>query len=388
MSYYDFNLLFTPGPTNVPYRVLEAGSRPMLHHRTAEFSKIVENSIYKMKEVFGTKEDVLMVHTTGRGAMEGALKNLFQPGEEILSICNGKFGEMFADIGETIGLKVTRTCTNWLEPIQLEVIEKELEANAHIRGVTITHCDTSTGVANPIEQIGEVVRKHGRLLIVDCVSSLGCMEFKFDEWRVDVALTASQKGLMSPTGISFVAINERAWDVIEKSNSNGYYINFKEIKKEFGRLETPGSTPTSLAASVNESLNMIFEEGLENVLKRHETISIAIKECMPAIGLELFPKGLTNRSHSLTVLKVPEGISSEQIVTMAKEYYGIQIAGGLGKYKDTTIRIGHMGYIREREALLIIAALEDIMHRLGYTESMGRALKIFNGLLTRVKVRG
>lgn len=384
MSYYENNILFTPGPTNVPYRVLEAGSRPMLHHRTDEFRNILKNVIYKMKEVFGTEEDVLLVHATGRGAMEGALKNLFRPEEEILSVCNGKFGEMFADIGDTVGLKVTRICLDWLEPIQLEVIEKALQNNANIKAVTITHCDTSIGVRNPIDQIGELVRRYGKLLIVDCVSSLGCMEFKFDEWKVDVALTASQKGLMSPTGISFVSINKRAWSAVENSNSQGYYINFKDIKKEFQGFETPGSTPVSLVVSINESLNMIFEEGIENVLKRHERISSAIKGCMPSIGLNLFPESLTERAHSLTVLKVPDGMASKDVVSLAKEYYGIQIASGLGKYKDTTIRIGHMGDIREREALLVVAVLEDVMYRLGYTKSVGKALTIFSDLLRKV----
>ncbi|NPV44032.1 MAG: alanine--glyoxylate aminotransferase family protein [Firmicutes bacterium] len=378
MRHYEQAILFTPGPTNVPFRVLAAGSKPLLHHRSDEFSMILKDVIRKMKEVFETSQDVLIVHTTGRGAMEGAIINALSPGDEILCVCNGKFGEMFADIGEVNGLKVKRMFTDWLEPVDPSLIEENLKHNKDIKAVTITHCDTSTAVINPIKEIGEIVRKYNRLFIVDCISSLGCMEFKFDDWKVDIAITASQKGLMAPTGISFVAINQRAWDAVEKSKFRNYYIDFKDIKdKLYNGWETPGSTPISLVVSVNESLDMIFEEGLKNVYKRHFAISRAIKKSLPLIGFELFPETVVERSPSVTALKVPDGLTSSQIIDMAMGKYGILIASGLGKYKNSVIRIGHMGSISIREAVLLITILENIMYELGRIDCMGKALMSF-----------
>lgn len=203
--------LFTPGPVSVAPRVLSAASRPMIHHRTPEFHDILDDAIHKMKRLFGTAEDVLLVHTSGRGAMEGTLRNLFPPGDKILCICNGKFGQMFAEIAKVCDLKCRRLFEDWFQPVALSQLDAVLEIDPEIKGVTVVHSDTSTAGINPIGEIGDIVRRHGRMLVVDCISSLGVMEFKLDEWKVDAAITASQKGLMAPAGISFVAMNHRAW---------------------------------------------------------------------------------------------------------------------------------------------------------------------------------
>lgn len=374
---YNNYLLYTPGPTNVPYRVLEAGNRPMMHHRTKEFAKILDDVIKNMKLLFKTDHDVLLVHTSGRGAMEGSILNVIDRKYEVLAVCNGKFGEMFAEIGELHGYKVNRIFNSWLEPVDTKIIDEMLAKNKNIKAVTITHTDTSTAVSNPIKEIGDIVRKHNRLFIVDCISSLATMDFQFDNWNVDVAITASQKGLMAPTGISFVAINGRAWVAMREAANRNFYINFADIKEKQSTSETPGSTPISLVNSVNEAVKIILEEGLEEVYKRHYTISIALKNSLPELGFRLFPESILNRSHSLTVLKVPDAISSSQIINMVKEKYRIILASGLGKYKDSTIRIGHMGYITLREAILVVAVLEDVMASLGASKEHGRALKAF-----------
>jgi aspartate aminotransferase-like enzyme len=375
-------ILFTPGPVSISPKVLAAGSRPMIHHRTAEFHVILDSVINKMKKLFGTAGDVLLVHTTGRGSMDGVLHNLFSPGEKILSICNGKFGHMFADIAEACDLKVQRVFEDWLQPVILEQIDDALKNDPAIKGVTVIHSDTSTAVLNPIAEIGNIVRQHDRLLIVDCISSLGAMEFKLDEWKVDAAVTASQKGLMAPTGISFVAINNRGWAAVQKAAKPGYYVNFKNIKKFFDeKRETPGSTPVSLVVSVNESLEMIFEEGLENVYKRHAVISQAIKNSLGAMGLTLLPEGKVDRSHSVTLVKVPDGIRPSQIREMAKDKYGVLVASGHSDFKETAFRIGHMGAITTREALLVIAALELIFFELGLVDTAGKGLEGYHASL-------
>ena len=375
-------MLFTPGPVNVSPRVLAAGSRPMIHHRSDEFHAILDNVITKMKVLFGTAEDVLLVHTSGRGAMTGALRNLLAPGEKLLCICNGKFGEMFANIAETCDFEVERMFEDWLQPVNLEQIDVALNNDPLIKGVTVIHSDTSTAVANPIADIGSIARRHDRLLIVDCISSLGAMEFKFDDWQVDAAITASQKGLMAPTGISFVAVNQRGWAAVEKATKPGYYVNFKNIKKFYEeKHETPGSTPVSLVVSVNEALEMLFEEGLPNVYLRHEILSQAIRDSVQAMGLTLLPEGNVVRSHTVTLVKSPEGVKPSLIREMAKEKYGILIASGLGNFKESAIRIGHLGIMTPREALLVTAVLELILFELGAVEKPGSGLEALHACL-------
>ena len=375
-------LLFTPGPVSISPRVLAAGSRPMIHHRTPEFHAIMVNVIEKMKQLFGTTDDVLLVHSTGRGSMGGVLRNLFSPGEKILSICNGKFGHMFADIAESCDLEVQRFSTEWLSQVITEKLDQTLQEDPHIKGVTVIHNDTSTAVINPIAHIGNIVRRHDRLLVVDCISSLGAMEFKLDDWQVDAAITASQKGLMAPTGISFVAVNQRGWAAVEKATKPGYYVNFKNIKQFYDdKHETPGSTPVSLVTAVNESLEMLFEEGLPNVYRRHRIISQAIQCSVQAMGLTLLPKADANRSHTVTLVEAPHGVNPAIIRDIAREKYGILIASGLGDLKKTAFRIGHLGMITSREALLVIAALELILFELGIVEKPGIGLEAFHSAI-------
>jgi len=379
MQKSDSPLLFTPGPVSIAPRVLAAGSRPMIHHRTPEFHAILENVVEKMKQLFGTSGDVLLVHGTGRASMEGALRNLFSPGEKVLCICNGKFGHMFADIAQACDLEVQRIFTEWMGPVIIDQIEHSLRQDPAIKGVTVIHSDTSTAVINPIPAIGDIVRRHERLLLVDCISSLGAMEFQLDHWRVDAAITASQKGLMSPTGISFVAVNQRAWAAVEKAAKPGYYVNFKNIKNFYDeKRETPGSTPVSLVAAVNEALEMLSEEGLPNVYRRHEIISQAIRGSVQAMGLNLLPEGNVNRSHTVTLVQAPHGVKPALIREMAKDKYGILIASALGDFKETAFRIGHLGMITIREALLVIAALELILYELGVVQKPGSGLEAFH----------
>ncbi len=380
-------LLFTPGPVSVSPEVLAAGSRPMIHHRTPEFHAVLENVIEKMKRLFGTTDDVLLVHATGRGSMAGVLRNLFSPGEKVLCICNGFFGHMYAEIAEACDLKVQKIFTDWLGPVAADQIDLVLGQDPSIKGITVIHSDTSTAVINPIAEIGEIVRRHDRLLVVDCISSLGAIELKFDDWKVDAAITASQKGLMSPTGISFVAVSQRAWAAAEKAAKPGYYVDFKNIKKFYDeKRETPGSTPVSLVASVNEALEMLFEEGLPNVYRRHCTLATAIQRSAQAMGLTLLPRGDVVRSHSVTLAQVPEKASPAAIRQNAREKYGLLIASGLGDFKETALRIGHLGMVTTREALLIVAALELILFELGVVKKPGSGLAAFHASLAAARI--
>jgi aspartate aminotransferase-like enzyme len=379
MKKFRETLMFTPGPVNVSPRVLSAGSRPMIHHRTDEFHAILESVVVRMKILFGTTSDVLLVHSTGRGAMEGALRNLFNPGETILSVCNGRFGQMFAEIGEGCNLTVRRIFEDWRQPVRLDQIDEILGSHPEVRGVTVVHSETSTARINPLNEIGRIVRKHERLLVVDCISSLGAMPLHMDDWRVDVAVTASQKGLMVPAGIAFAAVNSRAWEAAEKIQKPGLAFNFKNIRKFYDeKRETPGSSPVSLVASVKESLDMIFEEGLENVFRRHALLARSIRSALSAIGLAVYPENDAERSPSVTLVRVPESIKPSSIKDAARDRYGVLIASGLGEFQDSTIRIGHLGLMTIREALLIVSVLELILMEIGLNDSPGKGLTAFH----------
>lgn len=374
MKTYEDLQLFTPGPVSVPSRVLSAGARPMLHHRTPEFSRILIDLTKNMQKLLGTKQDVLLVHTSGRGAMEGSILNLFTPGAEILSVCNGKFGEMFAEIAERYGLTVYRTSRDWLAPLDWNEVEQALIDNPNIKAITICHCETATAVVNDIGRAADLAQKYGKLILVDCISSAGCMPIEFDQWGLDVVITASQKGLMSPTGLSMVVLSEKAWQAADMAKLPKFYINFRDIQKNLHnqKPETPGSTPVSLVTGLAEALTMLCEEGKENAYARHEVIAQAIRAGVEALGLELFPAGITNRSSALTAFHVPDSITSSKLRSIIKERFGLITAAGLGNaYKERVVRIGHMGNVYPKDSLLIIAALEASLDELNYLHSTG-----------------
>jgi aspartate aminotransferase-like enzyme len=365
--------LFTPGPVNVPPRVLAAGARPFLHHRTAEAAVIIDRLVQQAKALFETQQDVLLVHTTGRGAMEGAIQNLLSPGDEILCVCNGKFGEMFAEIAERNGLITHRVGTDWLKPLRLDEVEAALATRPQIKAITVCHNETTTACLNDIKGIAAIAKRHGILSIVDAVSSAGCAPIRFDAWQIDALVTASQKGLMSPPGLSFVVLSDAAWKAVDAANNSRFYIQFRDIQKNLNgkRAETPGTTPMSLVANVDEALSMILAEGSEECYARHELVGQAIRAGLTAMGLKLFPEEAEQRSPALTAFRVAPEVSVA-LKKSLRETFGIVVASGLGKeYKDNVIRIGHMGHVYAKDALTIVAAVEASLFEAGVITAIG-----------------
>lgn len=369
--------LFTPGPVNIPNRVLVASSFVNYHHRSDEFSRILKNTLANLKPLFGTRQQVLPIHATGRGALEGVYNNILTQQDKVICICNGSFGEMAAKTLERNGIPTERVFNSWeqeVDIVQLEQLIVEKKATA----IIAVHNDTSNGIVNPIPDIGKLARKHDLLFIVDTVSGLGCMPFKFDEWGVDAAVTASQKGLMSPAGISFAVLSPRAMEALEKRIPRGFYIDLKDIRENIDkRNQTPGSTPVNLVLAVNEAINMINEEGLENVFARHKALSKATKEAMIALGFELFPQKCNLRSDSLTVCSIPTGMDINRILSHLDKKYRIKIGSGLGSYSNSIIRIAHMGHCYIEDMLECITTLEATLLDLGYVETIGKGLNSF-----------
>jgi len=355
-------LLMTPGPTRVPERVRRAAARPMIHHRTPEFSRELAAAMELLGPVFGTSAKVLPVHTTGRGALEAAICNLLSPGDEIAACCNGKFGEMWAGLAESYGVVAHRFSTDWTRDASAGELEQLFDDHPRIRAVTVAYGDTSTGVANDVRAIARVTRAHDALTFVDAVSSLGGMPFAFDFWEIDVAVTASQKCLMSGPGLAWAVLSERAWRTSESARLPRNYWNFADILRAVSkpRPETPGSAPVQLVLQVAEALRMIHEEGLDRVFARHAGMAERTRAGVASLGLMLQCPSLTQHSATLTAVALPARLDPKTFRDRIKAR-GILTAAGLGQFEATGFRIGHMGDIRLPDVERTLAAVGDAL---------------------------
>ena len=355
-------LLMTPGPTRVPDRVLAAGARPMLHHRAPEFSRELAAMIELLQPFFGTSQPVLPVHTTGRGAMEASICNLFSPGDALAVCCNGKFGEMWATLGASYGLTVHRFCTDHDRDLDLRVLEALLDAHRDIRGVALAYGDTSTGVANDVAGAARVARSRGALVLVDGVSSIGGMPFEFDDWDVDVAVTASQKCLMSSPGLAFAVLSDRAWSANATARLPRNYWDLAAVRESVTKPkpETPGTTPVHLVLQVAEALRVLQEEGINEVHQRHERMAKLASEGTSVLGLAPQCPSLRRRSTTLTAIALPPDLPPARVRDGLKAL-GILTAAGLGPYQDFAFRIGHMGDIRETDVRRTLDALGAVL---------------------------
>ncbi|GHV52841.1 class V aminotransferase [Deltaproteobacteria bacterium] len=374
--------LYTPGPVTVPHRVRAAAALPMIHHRSPEFHAVYASCIENMQWLLGTKQDVLLAHTSGRGAMEACITNLLCKGDAAATVVNGNFGVMFAKIAKAYGVTTHPVLADWTRPFAGEAAAAELaavlKANPGIKAVTICHNDTANSVENDIRLAASVAHEQGAMLFVDGVSSVGCALLEFDEWGIDALATASQKGLMSPAGVSFVALSDRAWEAAGRSDLPRYFTDFTAIRNKFhekaGAPETPGSTPVLQVRCVAEALSMIREEGRAEVFARHERLAAAIRAGLTAMNLEIVPANAQRPSKSVTTFLLPSGVNGAAVRSALLDDFGIRIAGGLGEYKDSTLRIGHMGYFFDADALCVISALEAALFRLGVLFEPGRGI--------------
>lgn len=358
-------LLMTPGPTRVPERVLQAGARPMIHHRTPEFSREISAMVEGLKPFFGTSSAVLPLHTTGRGGLEAAICNFFSAGDAIAVCCNGKFGEMWAGFAESYGLRVHRIATDWERNVDAAAVEAVLSQDKSIKAVAMPYGDTSTGVANDVRAVARIAGARGVLTMADGVSSIGGMPFAFDEWGVDVAVSASQKCFMSSPGLAFVAVSERAWAAYGRAKLPRNYLNLGSVRDEIGKSkpETPGTAPVHLVMQVAEALRMLHEEGVAAVFARHARMAELARSGAAALGLAPQCPQLTGRSTTLTALALPSDLPAQKLREGMKAR-GILTAAGLDRFKDTAFRIGHMGDIREDDVARALAALASVIAEL------------------------
>ncbi len=367
------NYLLTPGPTPLPAQVMEAMSRPIIHHRTPQFQAILKEATEGLKYVFQTKNDVFILSSSGTGAMEAAVVNLLSSGDTALVIQGGKFGERWTEICKSYGINVEIIDVEWGKAVNPVDIEKKLKANPKIKAVFTTQCETSTGVVNDIAAIGAVIKTTDAVLVVDAISSLGAIDLKTDEWACDMVVSGSQKGLMLPPGLGFISISPKAVKLIESSKSPRYYFDLRKAKKALDKTDTPFTSSITLIIALNEALKMIRQDELENIFSRHKKMAGATRAAVKALGLELFAP--QDGSDVVTAVKVPAGIDGEKLVKTMRDTYGVTIAGGQEELKGKIFRIAHMGFIEEFDIITGISCLEKVLTQMGYKFQLGAGVK-------------
>ncbi len=367
-----------PGPTNIPPRILKALASKPIDHRGEEFEKLVGKCLKGLQEIYRTKNDILMFPSSGSGILESVIVNLFSLGDTIVVGSMGVFSERMALIAESHGLKVIRVSKVWgesVKSIDIEEILKE-DKNFLIKGVCVPQNETATGVVNDIESISKIIKdlNHPALLIVDIVSSLGCYPFENDKWDVDIAIGASQKGLMLPAGIGMVSVSQKAWDAVEKSTLPKWYWDYKAAKEKIKVLRFTYTPPTSLMIGLSESIDMFREEGIENIWARHALMSKAVRNAAEAMGLKLLAeKGF--ESDTVTTIMLPEEIKDNEFFHLVESKYGVVLGCGLERLAGKLFRVGHMGTIDKLDIYAIMGAIEMGLYEMGYKVELGSAAK-------------
>lgn len=365
-------LLMTPGPVHLDSEVLLAGARPLTHHRTTDFSPLYEDCVARLKKVFGTTQRLYLTTSSGTGVMETAIANLFNDGETVLCVDTGIFGQRFAKIAEAFRLKVIVLKCDDGKRVRVEQIAEALEKNPEIAGVTVTFNETSTGIWNNVEEIGKFLKDKNRIFITDGVSGIGALPFKMDEWHVDVAVSASQKGFLTPPGVGMIALSEKAWKKVESVKCHGYYFDLK-LYKENQELPVPAYpwTPAiNVMFSLQTALHKIERTGLDNVFAHYAKLAGGLRAALKALNLKIFTEESAT-SNVLTVFYVPEGINPKEIVAEMRNRYGILIAAGQGPFIEKVLRITTIGAIGERDLIGTIGLLEMVLQKKGYIKQAG-----------------
>ncbi len=363
----DKQMLMIPGPTPVPPQVLLAMAKHPIGHRSGEFSKIMGQVNDDLKWLHQTNHDVLTLTVSGTGAMEAGIINFLSPGDRVLVGSNGKFGDRWGKISKAFGLEVDIISAEWGKPLDTEEFRSKLEADTEkkIKAVIVTHSETSTGILNDLETINKYVKAHGEaLIIVDAVTSLGAYNIPMDEWDLDVVASGSQKGYMIPPGLGFVAVGPKAWKAYETATLPKFYLDLEAYRKSTAKNTSPFTPPVNLIFALQAALEMMKKEGRDNIFARHRRLTDATRAAMKALSLPLFAP---DEAASTAVTAVaPVTIEAEAIRSVMKKRYDIALAGGQDHFKGKIFRIGHLGFVCDRDILSAIAALEGTLQELGY----------------------
>jgi aspartate aminotransferase-like enzyme len=363
--------LMTPGPAPVPEDVLLELARPVIHHRSAEAKQVITEVSSGLKEVFRTKNDVLILTASGTGAMEAAAVNAVPRGGKALVLDAGYFAHRWANICKAYGINAVTLNTEWGQTVDPEQVAQALKQHPDAVCVMGTLSETSTGTVHPVQAIGKVVARTEAVFAVDGISGVGAIACETDEWGIDLLCVGSQKALMLPPGLAFVSVSPKAWAKIDAFDAPAFYFNLKAARKKMAEFDTPYTPAHTLILALRASLRRIKEEGVEAVWARHKRMSEACQAGVLALGLELFS---SRPAEVLTAFRVPDGLKDTDIRDGLSERFGITTVGGQDKLKGQIVRIGHMGYMDEIDVIAGLAALETVLNELGYDVEPGRAL--------------
>jgi aspartate aminotransferase-like enzyme len=370
--------LLSPGPTPIPDDVLSVAAEPIIHHRTAEFSKIFMEVTEGLKYVFGTKEDVYVFTSSGTGAMEGAVVNTLSPGDKVLTINAGKFGERWGNICKAYGINFKEIVLEWGADYTKEQLAAELKANPDVKAVFTQLSETSSGAVYDIKGFAEVVAPTNAILVVDGISGLGVMPCPMDEWNLDVVLSGSQKSFMIPPGLAYIALSPKAWKMVETAKCPKFYFDLKKAKKNLEKKTTPWTPGISLIRQQKAALDRIKALTLEGLFKHHRVLGEATRAGAKALGLELLARKPGN---ILTALKTPAGVDGVNLVKVMQGKYMAYIAGAQDPNKGKFFRIAHLGYMGGFDIITALSALEMTLKDLNYPVEMGVAVKAAENVL-------
>jgi aspartate aminotransferase-like enzyme len=375
------NLLLTPGPTQIPPRICAALGKPIIHHRTPEFQANIKEAIEGLQYVFQTKNDVYPLACSGTGAMEAAVANLVGPGDKAITVEGGKFGQRWTELCKAYQAETEVITLEWGTAVKAEQIQKLLDQDKGVKAVFVTLNETSTGVLTDIKAIADIVKSTDAVLVVDAISGLGVVDLKMDAWGVDVVVSGSQKGFMLPPGLAFIAVNDKAYQVMEGCSNPRYYFDLRKAKKAFQKTDTAFTPAIGIIIALNEALKMFKEDGLDKLFQYYAKLAQGTRAAAKAIGLEMLASE-DCLSNALTAVKIPESIDGVKLVKIMRDTYGITIAGGQAQLKGKIIRIAHMGCVDEYDILTGISCLEKVLKELGHDFEMGAgvaaAQKVFN----------
>lgn len=375
-------LMFTPGPTEVHPRVLQAMAKPLQNpDLDPDFFTFYDELCEKVKRILRTRSDVILHCGEAIIGLEAAVASLVAPGERVLAMSSGIYGDGFANFVRMYGGTPVTVKFPYDEIVKPEEVERTLEKEKDIEVATLVHCETPSGTLNPLREIGKVCSDHGVILVVDAVSSVAGVPVETDEWNVGICIVGTQKCISAPPGVGILSVSEAAWEKMEKRDKKnpikGFYLNLLSWKRDwFENREFPYTHTVSLLYALDEACNLILEEGLENVYVRHEKVASATRRAVQAMGLELYPKEEDYCSNTVTAIRLPGGISDEELRNHILQKYGVMIAGSWGVLRGKVIRLGHMGYnAYPQKTIQAVFALSESLKDLGFENRTEDAIK-------------
>jgi aspartate aminotransferase-like enzyme len=363
--------LLTPGPTPLLPKALHAMMGSDIHHRTEDFRNIYRAVLADLKEVLGTSNDVLTLVSSGTGAMEASVSNLFSPGDKVIVCCAGKFGERWVEIVKAYGLDAVVLLAEYGDSIAPERVEQALRENPHARGVFVQASETSTGAAHDVRAMASAIRKTDAIFVIDAITGMGTQPLDIDGWGLDVVIGGSQKAFMIPPGLAFISLSPKAWAFSDTAKLPRYYFNLKKERKNAASGESSWTPNTSLIIALGEALKYIKSVGMDKLVENAQMLARATREGVQALGLELFAK---HPAGSVTAVRAPKGMDSGAIVKEYRNRFGAIIANGQGSMKGQIFRIAHLGYFDFPDLFAVMAELEIILHAQGIPVEFGKGV--------------